>query len=327
MPAVFLSEFAGAGSQFFDNNGNVLSGGKIYSYVAGTTTPTPTYTTVNGDVAHTNPIILDSAGRVPGGQIWLTIDQYKFIVTTSADVQLVSLDYIGVASSGGIVTANIADGAVTNPKLATDAVSTDKILDDAITTDKIIDESITLAKMTSDSVGTDQIIDENVTTAKLADAAVTDAKLAAGAAISNIGPAGVALTNMANDSVDTDQLVDGCVTVDKLDPSAQVTTSSVLAATALAAIGSVGTYAFLTDASSAPGTTTNPGSTQAGSSLRYAGISGISGSGIWDVSYTVGLGYGVGYTTSTPTGTWQAMGVCKNSGSNDRSATLWLRIV
>ena len=49
--------------QAFDNNGDPLAGGKIYTYSAGTTTPKATYTTAAGDVENTNPIILDSAGR------------------------------------------------------------------------------------------------------------------------------------------------------------------------------------------------------------------------------------------------------------------------
>ena len=95
--AVFLSPVGGAGAQFFDNNGNPLTGGKLYTYAAGTTTPQPTYTSVAGNVAHTNPIVLDAAGRVSnGGEIWLTDSTlYKFILKTSADVLLWSVDNIG----------------------------------------------------------------------------------------------------------------------------------------------------------------------------------------------------------------------------------------
>jgi hypothetical protein len=95
MPAVSLSPVAGAGWQFFDNNGNPLSGGKLFTYAAGTTTNQATYTSSSGNTAHTNPIVLDSAGRVSGGEVWLTNGQsYKFLLKTSADVQLWSADNI-----------------------------------------------------------------------------------------------------------------------------------------------------------------------------------------------------------------------------------------
>lgn len=102
---VNLSALAGAGQQFFDNNGVILSGGKLYSYAAGTTTPQTTYTSAAGNTAHTNPIILDSAGRVPTGEIWLTAgSNYKFVLTTSADVSLVTWDNITGINGTGITT-------------------------------------------------------------------------------------------------------------------------------------------------------------------------------------------------------------------------------
>jgi hypothetical protein len=100
--AVNLSMFAGVGAQLFDNNGVPLSGGKLFTYTAGTTTPQATYTTSAGNVAHANPIILDSAGRVAtGGEIWLTnaID-YKFVVKTSADVTIATYDNVSGNGSG-----------------------------------------------------------------------------------------------------------------------------------------------------------------------------------------------------------------------------------
>lgn len=99
--AVYLSPFGGAGAQFFNNTGSPLTGGKIYTYAAGTTTPLATYTTYTGNVAHTNPIILDSAGRVSaGGEIWLDVAKsYKFVMTTSTDVLIGTWDNIGGPSS------------------------------------------------------------------------------------------------------------------------------------------------------------------------------------------------------------------------------------
>jgi hypothetical protein len=93
--AVFLSPVGGVAAQFFDNNGVPLSGGKLYTYAAGTTTPQTTYTTSVGNVARTNPIVLDSAGRVSsGGEIWITSQAYKFVLNTSADVLIATYDNI-----------------------------------------------------------------------------------------------------------------------------------------------------------------------------------------------------------------------------------------
>jgi hypothetical protein len=107
--SVTLSLFAGAGAQFFDNNGNVLSGGKIYTYQAGTTTPLATYTSNSESAFHTNPIILDSAGRVPsGGEIWLQLGiGYKFVLRTSTEVLIATYD--NIPSSAQPPAANDAD--------------------------------------------------------------------------------------------------------------------------------------------------------------------------------------------------------------------------
>jgi len=95
MSNVNLSAFGGVGWQFFDNDGVPLAGGLIYTYEAGTTTPQITYTTSAGTVAHPNPIVLNSAGRVPGGEIWLLMgSNYKFVLQTSAAVTIATYDNI-----------------------------------------------------------------------------------------------------------------------------------------------------------------------------------------------------------------------------------------
>lgn len=81
--SVFLSPVFGAGVQVLSNSGVPLGGGKIYVYLAGTTTATNTYTTNTGTVLNPNPIVLDSSGRCPS-MIWLPAGQsYKFVVTDS----------------------------------------------------------------------------------------------------------------------------------------------------------------------------------------------------------------------------------------------------
>ena len=104
--SVNLSALAGAGQQFFSDNGVILSGGKLYSYAAGTTTPQAAYTSASGSTPHTNPIILNSAGRVATGEIWLTAgENYKFSLFTSTDVLIATWDNItGIASSAATAT-------------------------------------------------------------------------------------------------------------------------------------------------------------------------------------------------------------------------------
>lgn len=92
---VSLSPIGGAAAQFFDNNGQPLSGGRVYTYAAGTTTPQATYTSSSGATPHSNPIVLNSAGRVPGGEIWLTEGQsYKFTIETAEAVLIGTFDNI-----------------------------------------------------------------------------------------------------------------------------------------------------------------------------------------------------------------------------------------
>jgi hypothetical protein len=91
---VNLSPFANPGAQFFDDNGDPLSGGKIFTYAAGTTMPKATFTDFTGATPHANPIILDAAGRPPS-EVWLTYgDSYKFILKDSLDTLVGTFDNI-----------------------------------------------------------------------------------------------------------------------------------------------------------------------------------------------------------------------------------------
>jgi hypothetical protein len=106
--AVTLSPAGGVAAQFFTNSGVILSGGKLDTYLAGTTTRAVTYTTSAGNATHTNPIILNSAGRVAGsGEIWLTTGvSYKFVLSDVNDVLIATYDNItGINSQ---TAANVA---------------------------------------------------------------------------------------------------------------------------------------------------------------------------------------------------------------------------
>ena len=108
---VYLSAFAGAGAQFFTDDGVVLSGGKIYTYAAGTTTPTNTYTSSAGTAANSNPIILDSAGRLPE-DMWLSQGvTYRFVLTDSTNVQIG--EYDDIAGVNDISAGSVAWSSIT----------------------------------------------------------------------------------------------------------------------------------------------------------------------------------------------------------------------
>ena len=95
-------------TQFFDGQ-TVAAGYKLYTYDTGTTTPKAVYTDQAGTVPHTNPIILDAAGRV-SGQLWLGSGEYTFVLKTAADATVKTWNDVGV----GDVQALRADLASTS---------------------------------------------------------------------------------------------------------------------------------------------------------------------------------------------------------------------
>lgn len=103
--SVKLSPF-GPKPAFWDSSGNPLSGGKLYFYVAGSTTAQNTYTDSTGGSANANPVVLNSRGE-PSNEIWFTTGlTYKAVLKTSADVTIWSVDNITAIND---VTAATAD--------------------------------------------------------------------------------------------------------------------------------------------------------------------------------------------------------------------------
>lgn len=63
-------------ARFFDASGAPLNLGKVYTYVAGTSTPKVTYTDANLGGQNQNPVVLDAAGEA---DIWL-VGNYKILL-------------------------------------------------------------------------------------------------------------------------------------------------------------------------------------------------------------------------------------------------------
>jgi hypothetical protein len=86
--------------QFFDNNGDPLSGCLLDAYVAGTTTLQDTFTSSTLGTANANPVVCDSAGRMT---VFLTPGaSYKFRLRTSAGSVLWTVDNVSAVPSSTI---------------------------------------------------------------------------------------------------------------------------------------------------------------------------------------------------------------------------------
>jgi hypothetical protein len=78
--------------KFFDNNGNALANGQLYTYAGGTSTPIATYTDNTGSTSNTNPIILNSRGEC---NLWLTPNvSYKFVLQDSLGNTIWTVDQV-----------------------------------------------------------------------------------------------------------------------------------------------------------------------------------------------------------------------------------------
>lgn len=104
--------------QFFDDNGDPLSAGKVYTYEAGTSTPKATYSDTDLTTPNANPIVLDAAGRAT---IFLSASSYKFVVKTSADATIYTQDNIQAVNAGASGLGEIFDfgGSSSSPVTGT----------------------------------------------------------------------------------------------------------------------------------------------------------------------------------------------------------------
>jgi len=211
----------------------------------------------------------------------------------------------GITSSGGtnvlqadaVITANLQNGAVTTDKIANLGVTEGKLEENAVTSAKITDSNFTTAKIADLNVTTAKIADSNVTEAKIASNAVTTAK------INNAAVTIAKLSATGTPSSSTFLRGDGSWQTISTTP----TTDQVLAATAGASVGAVGTYALLRN--NTAGTSTTQGSTLAGSSLVYTSAAAQS--------------------SGSPAGTWRSMGrttFSENQSFVGDTNTLFLRI-
>ena len=97
----------------FDSLGNILAGGQLFTYQAGSSTPLATYTTVNGTIANANPIVLGSDGKIPN-ELWLLYGYaYKFVLQTASSVLVNTYDNIsGIITTIPTATPSVPTGCI-----------------------------------------------------------------------------------------------------------------------------------------------------------------------------------------------------------------------
>lgn len=105
-------------AKFFQPNTNLpLSGGKVYTYQAGTSTPQVTYSDYAGTIPNTNPVILDANGQA---SIYLgTGLSYKINVLDASNVQLPDYPIDNISGNDPTLRADLAS---TNPALGASLV-------------------------------------------------------------------------------------------------------------------------------------------------------------------------------------------------------------
>lgn len=90
--------------KFTDANDNPLAGGLLYTYVAGTSTPTTTYQDADGATPNTNPIVLDAGGEC---NLWIPDGfSFKFVLKNADDVTQWTQDKVtnpGQGSDGNTI--------------------------------------------------------------------------------------------------------------------------------------------------------------------------------------------------------------------------------
>ena len=92
---------------FVDGQGKPLVGGKLYTYVAGTTTPQATYTDSTGTTPNTNPVVMDALGQA---DVWLGGAIYKFVLTNSGGTTIWTVDNISAPTAA---VSPVLSGSVT----------------------------------------------------------------------------------------------------------------------------------------------------------------------------------------------------------------------
>jgi len=113
--------------QYFNNTGGFLSGGKIYTYAAGTVVPKETYTTATGGVPNANPVVLDGTGSASifwDGYYYIEVrDSSNQLIYSQDNVVAITYASITQAQNGSLTFLNTVSGTNTITATTTPALT------------------------------------------------------------------------------------------------------------------------------------------------------------------------------------------------------------
>jgi hypothetical protein len=119
--AFFLSPVLN--EQQFDANGNPALGWQIYSYLAGSTTPTATFTSNLGITTQPNPIILNELG-LPANPIWIQGGiTVKFVVKDASSTVIRVIDNVSGINDASITVSEWISSGFTPTFISTTSFS------------------------------------------------------------------------------------------------------------------------------------------------------------------------------------------------------------
>lgn len=125
LPAIGAQLLGAPKFQAFDGDGDPLSGGKLYSYVPGTTTSKSTYSDKALTTANANPVVLDSRGEAT---VYLS-GPTKLVLKTSTDVTVWTMDNVEGSEQGAAQNLFYVDAAETDQGAAGNGRSVKDLVD------------------------------------------------------------------------------------------------------------------------------------------------------------------------------------------------------
>jgi hypothetical protein len=140
-------DFLAAG---LEQDGNALTGGKIFTYEAGTTTAKTCWTDREKATPETNPIILSSEGRSTS----FCDGVYKMVIKDSSDVTLVTMDGVSYGEEGAQFTTLSSYSSLSEAVADIGGTKTVLVIDstDTLNENVTVPSNITLMSMTRDAI-------------------------------------------------------------------------------------------------------------------------------------------------------------------------------